>query len=621
MTTLIVPDDGEDYWPTIGWYVAEFLTGWDYLGDRASERYPGSVFGPGSLKGQRYRLDDEKLAATLRAYEVFPPGHRFAGRRRFKRVGLSWRKGTAKTEWAAQLVYGELHPEGPVRFTDWLTTRSGELVRDPYTGAPLPARGRAVNDPFIPMVAYTEEQTEELAYGALMVIVNEGDDAPMFDVGLERILRLSPNGMPDGKAQALASSPNANDGARTTFQHFDETHRMELPRLVKAHHTMLANIPKRPLDDPWTLETTTAGNPGMNSVAEGTHKYARKIEEGKLRDARLFYFHREASPKWDMSKFSERVEAIKEATGPTGEYGPGQFEEIAGQWDEPDADKSYLERVWCNRWTKADAQAFDVGKFEELAKENLRANTNVSLGESMDGNKIPPGAFCTLGFDGARFKDSTAFVLTEISTGRQELVGLWERPVELRDDDDWEVPWSEVNEKHEEIYRTWRIHKGYYDPPHWVEDVAKWANNHPDQVVEWWTNRRRPMSQAALNYLEAIVTGQIHPAYDPDFIRHVGSAAKVQTNLLDENGQKLWILGKITVDRKFDAAMAAVLSWQARIDALADGAADEETYVPKRLDRGGASAARSGQTSPDVPTAPATRPKVRYGRDAVLAGR
>ncbi len=36
-----------------------------------------------------------------------------------------------------------------------------------------------------------------------------------------------------------------------------------------------------------------------------------------------------------------------------GEFGPGQFESIAKQWDRPKADKAYLERVWLNRWRKS----------------------------------------------------------------------------------------------------------------------------------------------------------------------------------------------------------------------------------------------------------------------------
>jgi hypothetical protein len=358
-------------WPTLGPQVVEFLTGtMDGTGDPDRAH---AIFGPGSLKGEPYVMDPEKVAATYRVYEVYPRGHPFAGRRRFKRVGISWRKGTAKTEWAAEIVYAELHPDAPVRFNGW--NDDGTLKQ-----------GKPVRDPYIPMVAYSQDQAEELAFGALLVICSEGPDADLFDVGLERILVVE-GGRPAGKAVALSGSPNAADGARTTMQHFDETHRQELPRLVQAHDTMLGNIPKRPLEDPWTLETTTAGRPGAGSIAEGTHKEAQLIAEGKIRDPDLWYFHREAGPQHDLSTLDGRIAAVTEATGPAGEYGPGQFQEIAKQWDRPRADRSYLERVWLNRWTRSDAQAYDVQAFEALGTAD----------------RIAPGAFVTVGFDGARF--------------------------------------------------------------------------------------------------------------------------------------------------------------------------------------------------------------------------
>jgi hypothetical protein len=525
-------------WPSLGGQVCDFL----------EER---SVFGPGSLKGERYRLDPEKRAAIYRAYEIYPRGHRFAGRRRFKRVGLSWRKGTAKTEWAAEIAYAELHPEGPVRCDGW-----------DANGNPV---GRPVRDPFIPMVAYTEDQAEELAYGALYYIVTEGPDADIFDAGLERVIRLDERGRADGKAQAMASSPNANDGARTTFQHFDETHRMELPRLVASHTTMLGNLPKRPLEDPWSLETTTAGRPGAGSVAEGTHKEAQMIERGEIDDPELFYFHREASATHDLSTLEGRIEAVAEATGPIGEYGPGQFREIARQWDRPQADKSYLERVWLNRWTRSDAQAYDVNRFRDLGTAS----------------KIRDGSFVTVGFDGARFKDATAFVVTDIESGVQMPMGLWERPADV---EDWEVPIDEVNEVCDEIFEKFDVWQLYADPPHYVETVAQWANKHPDRVTEWWTHRRRPMHEAAKAYGEAIDTDVLTHTGDEDFVRHVGNAGKVEINLLDEQGKKLWVLGKIHPEAKFDQCMAGVLSWRARLDALAKNAQpNPANFVPYRI--------------------------------------
>jgi hypothetical protein len=579
MTTLVVPPRDKMAYPTLGWQVAEFLTGFDRKGNK-SENWPGSIFGPGSLKGEKYRLDGEKFGATLKAYELFPHNHELAGRRRFKRVGLSWRKGTAKTEWAAQIAYAELHPDGPVRFDHWEGWNDKEVW-------PV---GRPVTDPYIPMVAYNEDQAEELAYGALMFLCREGYDGDFFDVGTTRIIRLGGRGEDDGKAVALAGSPNANDGARTTFQHFDETHRMELPRLVKAHETMLANIPKRPLDDPWSLETTTAGRPGGGSVAEVTHKEAEQIAQGHVKDPDLFFMHREAGPGHNLKTLEGRIEAIREATGPAGEYGPGQFHDIAKQWDRPGVDKTYLERVWLNRWTRSDLQAFDLIKFDALSKGGFQLVPGIG-----ENRKV------TLGFDGARFRDSTGLVATDIETGFQQVVDLWERPDNASDD--WQVPEHEVNEAVLQAFTTWQVWRMYGDPPHWQEEFGAWAGKWPDQVVAWWTARRQPMGRAVRAYREAIDSGAIHHNGDERLIRHTGNAGRVETNLYDEDGQKVVILGKIRPEAKFDLCMAAVLSWQARIDALAAGVMElEETFVPYRLDRAGRAQERQDTAVKDGPT-------------------
>ena len=539
MTVLIVPDLDETPWPSLGGAVSDFLE------DRA-------VFGPGSLKGQPARLDPEKRAVLYRAYEVFPQGHPLAGRRRFKRVGISWRKGLAKTEFAAWIAYAELHPEGPVRCDGF-----------DADGNPV---GVPVRDPYIPMVAYTEEQVEELAYGALYVVVTEGPDADLFDAGMDRILRLDSRGRADGKATALAGSPNARDGARTTFQHFDEPHRMTLPKLLAAHETMMGNLPKRPLDDPWSLETTTAGEPGAGSVAEKTHREAEQIAQGTITDPDLFYFHREASAHHDLATLEGRIGAISEATGPAGEYGPGQFRDIARQWDRPGADKTYLERVWTNRWVRSESQAFDVERFDALSSRDA----------------LQPGAVVTAGFDGARFRDATALVVTDLGSGRQHLWGLWERPEDL---EEWEVPEGEVTASVEDLMFRQQVWKLYADPPHWTETVGAWAGRWPDQVEEWWTNRLRPMAQAVRAYREAMDSGAVRNDGNADFRRHIGAAGRKDVRLVDDDGRPMWVLRKLREDRKFDAAMAGVLSWRAYLDAKKAGVVLEprRRSVPRRI--------------------------------------
>jgi len=289
MTVLEVPRLEEEPWPSLGGQVCDFIE--SYL-----------VFGPGDLRGQPARLDDEKRGLIWRAYEVYPRGDRQEGRRRFKRVAISLRKGSAKTEFAAWIAATELHPAGPVRTVGW----------DGH-GNPV---GGGVVDPYIPMVAYTEEQTEELAYGALRTILEYSQLREDFDIGLSRIMRIHG----DGKAVALATAPDSRDGARTTFQHFDETHRFTLPRLKEAHRGMLANIPKRKLADAWSLETTTAPAPGESSVAEDTMEYARQVDGGKISDSRLFFFHRQASDKHDLTSEAGIRAAVIEASGPVAEW-------------------------------------------------------------------------------------------------------------------------------------------------------------------------------------------------------------------------------------------------------------------------------------------------------------
>lgn len=548
MATLIVPKLDDKPWPTLGPQMVDFYQA-------------KAVYGPGSWKGQPYRVDPEFKAFIYRIYEVYPQGHQWAGRRRFKRGGMSIRKGIGKTERLAVIALGELHPEAPVRCDGF----------DAY-GQPV---GRPVAGPYIPLLSFNLEQSEELAYHALEVMVSEGPDADLFDVTKERIVRLDEWGREGGKAMALSTSPNARDGARTTFQAFDEPHRLYLPRLLEAHETMDANLPKRPLEDPWSLYVGTAGRPGQKSVAENLHHEAQEIADGKVKEPRLFYIHRDSGPiarsredlGHDLTTMDGRVAAIAEASGPIGEYGPGQFRDIAERWDRVGADLNYLERVWLNRWTAAAAQAFDPLKVDLRSPHHL-----------FTPGLIKPGSFVVAGFDGARFKDSTAIVITEIETGRQQLWDLWEKP---RGQDGWEIDELRVRASVTKMMGTFDVWRFNCDPPHWTESVATWASMW-EQVEEWWTNRYKAMAQACRAYREAMDQGEVTYTWDDRVVanaagtetyaealgRHIAAAGKDELNLVDDDGTPLFILCKIERERVFDAAMAAVLSWAARLDAL-----------------------------------------------------
>ncbi len=551
MTTFIVPDedliDGKP-WPSLGGAIC------DLIEDRA-------VFGPGSLKGEPAELDDEKRAAIWKAYEVYPRGHELAGRRRNRRVRFSWRKGTAKTEFGGWITFAELHPEGETRFDGW---RKVDGDWQPV--------GRPVRDPYIPMLAYTQEQVMELAYGVLYTVCTEGPDADLFDVSLERILRLNDRGHADGKAVPLATSPNARDGARTTMNFYDETHRLTLPSQLSAYETMEANLPKRPLDDPWSLGVTTAGEPGKGSVAEKDKDEAEAISRGEVEEPELFYFHREAGTvnpatkvPYDLTKLSDRIEAVREASGPA-VAAWSDLRSIAKQWDRPGADHSYLERTWLNRWTQTALQAFNAERF----KNELEVD-----------DQIPEGAPVSVGFDGSRWKDTTALVVTDLRTGLQQPYGLW------IPDEDNPVDTLEVDFIVDEIFETFDVKRLYGDPAQgWDERLARWSGKYgPKRVFEFYTDSRNLRRTALMcrAYATAIDAGEATHTPSAAFVKHIANAQKRTIKMVDDEGKPLWVMVKERHDspNKIDLAMAGGLSWQAYLDAIATGAAEPaaDNYV------------------------------------------
>ena len=545
MTVLMYPPADKEPWPTLGPLVCQFIEA--HL-----------TYGPGDLLGDPVALSDEQRAWIYRMYEVEPRylygsrggrAHKTvnprAGQRRFERCVLSLRKGSSKTELAAWVALVELHKDGPVRAAGF--DRSGN---------PIP---RSVTDPYIPMMSYTEEQTSELAYGAARRILESCSLGSDFDIGLERILRKDGK----GKLEAVAGSPNARDGARTTFIHFDETHRWTLPSLKQAATVSLANLGKRPKADPWALETTTAPEPGAGSVGETTMDYALKvIADNPTTPQRFFFFHREASATHDLETDEGLRAAILEASGKyIGEW--TDVDRIARRFRDADADRAYAERVWLNRPVQAATKAFDLSKWRPLARY---------------GYTVPPDAGITIGFDGSRYDDATALVGTELSSGYQWVIGCWQRP-DAREV--WEVASEEVDAAVTDAFSRWSVVRMYCDPPKWEGWVAKWAGQFGDKrVLEWWTNRRKPMAYAIRSYLTAIDGGEVSHSGDSVFASHLGNACRMVTKLVDDEEKPLWVLRKERPDspHKIDIAMAAILSWEARNDAVAAGEAESPEY-------------------------------------------
>jgi hypothetical protein len=542
VSTFVIPSLDEAPWPTLGPQVRQLIT-------------ECAVHGPGDLRGRPPVIDVEKAALIDRIYQVYPHGHPRAGRRRFRRVAISLRKGSAKTELAAWVMFAELHPDGPVRCDGF------KLEGDLWVPVGAPVR-----DPYIPMIAYTEKQTEELAYGALLCMCQEGPDADLFDAGYSRITRA----YGDGKAEALATAPDSADGARTTCQHFDETHRMTLPRQKEARQTMKMNIPKRVIADAWELETTTTYAEGEGSVAQDTHDYAEMIAAGKAKDATLFFFHREA-PARDDEDLEDPIQiraAIRVASGPAlakwADF-EGQVDSIANLYMQPDTDRAYWERVWLNRRVSASRQAFDP-----LRWKNVLARPDV---------RIERGEPITIGFDGARWRDAAGFVATHIETGFQWPLAYWEMPESMPRQVDgterlWEVTDEQVDGALADAMDQYQVMLVYADPPRFEANVAKWSGKYGEKrVAEWYTARPYQIGQTMRAYRTAQTSGALTHSGSGAFARHIANARKGYLNQLDDDDTPLWTIYKPRQDSPLyiDLAMCGALSWQARLDAMAKG--------------------------------------------------
>lgn len=551
---IIVPkpnvlEDGTlDIWPTLGPQICDFI----------ESRF---VYGPGTLKGEPYVVRDDFRYLLYRLYEHYPEGYKetygtesrdLSGRRRFQKGIISLPKGSAKTELMAIIALVELHPDAPIRFNGYDPEAEGGL-----------APGRSVMSPFIPLLAPTLEQLKDLAYGAAMEIVKDIDDSSLFDPNKERIMI---NGEGESKIIPVAASAGRLDGQKPTFQGIDESHRMVEDRHIAAVTTIENNLSKRFADDPWQLSTTTAGDPSEPSMALREFQYGMKIAEGKIKDPTTFFYHRATSD--ENAKFDtmeNRIKALKEASGPEAAKFRDLFS-VAKKWDDENADHSYLERVWCNRWVQSSTSAFDAKKFRELGDESL---------------KIAPGSTIVLGFDGAISDDSTALVATEVETGIQNLVGIWEKPEDAKR---WQVPVGEVHAVMEDMFEFYDVLKLYADPPYWQESISKWAGRWEKRVVEWPTRNETHIYYALRAYSEAINMGEVGHDNNQALIDHIAASGKNLLNRYDDEGKQKYRLAKRQRDKKIDAAMAAVLSWQARLDALSEGAQEEEEqYAPRRI--------------------------------------
>jgi hypothetical protein len=199
----------------------------------------------------------------------------------------------------------------------------------------------------------------------------------------------------------------------------------------------------------------------------------------------------------------------------------------------------------------------------------------------------------TLGFDGSRARargvtDATALIGCRVSDGHLFEVGVWEQPAGPAGAD-WRVPVIEVEAAVANAFDRYQVVGFFADPAKWESYIAGWeakyhrhlkAKSTHQHPIEWWMvgGRSTLVVRALEQFHSAVLDGELSHDGSYALTRHVLNARR-------RPGRTGVQIAKEHPDsaRKIDAAVAAVLAWQARLAAIAAGVGSQPQFVPRRV--------------------------------------
>lgn len=442
-----------------------------------------------------------------------------------------------------QLTRPQKWGKGPFLGAIMATEATGPVLFDGWDADGQPV-GKPWSTPIVQISASSEDQTDNV-WMSLLPMITLGDfGAEIPETGLKRI--YLPNG---GWIEPVSSAARSRLGQRITFLGQDQTESWTDHnggrKLADTQRRNIAGMGGR-----W-LSTCNAWDPSENSVAQ----YTAEVEalEGDV-------YHDDIEPPDTLSirNRTERRKALRYV------YGDSYWVDIDRVESEIKAllkrDPAQAERWFLNRKNAAESAAWPTDVIDN----------------AVDSESTEPArrSRIVLFADGARYVDSLAIIATDVVTGYQWPIGIWERPEDA--DDDYEHPLEDVNQAVAEAWKLWDVWRFYCDPQYIEGLVESWQGKYgTKKVIEWRTNRPRQIAHSVRQYTEALGSGEVKLSGDEDFLRHMKNARKQKVNVYDEKHVQMHTIAKDRPDSplKMDAAMAAVGSWEARGDCVAKGAA------------------------------------------------
>jgi hypothetical protein len=549
--------------PTLGYGVL------DWMQDNLAE--------PDRLDYAPFMPTQEQAEFIIRFYELDPK----TGRRRIRRGVISRSRGWGKSPFLSALAIAEGLSE--VVFDGW--DANGQPVGKPW---------HTIRRPVVAVAAASEAQTKN-AWDPLLDMLSA--DAPIHDnyPGLEPMgARVN---LPYGHIQPVFSSPMSTKGMPVVFVLMDQTEQWTAAEHHELFTVLKNNTAKRGGS---FIESPNAFVPGKGSVAEQSAQAYFAMVSGRTKsDTGLLYDHREAPPETEIMDRASLETGLRIAYGDSSGHPDGCLIHeppckpgwvdletiIQSMWD-ADADEQESRSDFLNQITESSDSW--IGQMDWAACHGDKQDPPVE--------PLAPGDVISLGFDGSRGRakgkpDATALVGVRVHDGHVFRLGVWEATEDKKTWDTWEPPIPEIEAVLAETFKKYKVVSFYADPgKDWRSHINSWeakygpkvpvksTRNHP---FEWWmTGGRATAVENAIEECEAaIFNGDLTHDGSSDIMRHVLNAKRRTSH------GKL-ALGKDSASssRKIDAAVAMVLAWSARREAIAQGYGRKRTGSgPKRI--------------------------------------
>lgn len=536
--------EGPVDFPTLGWGVIDWL--------QTNLAMPDGKGGP-------LILTEEQARIILELYRVDSIDQRL--RRRYRRSAIMTPKGWGTSPMLAMLCAAECMADVlPVSILE-----DGTVIGEPWSNR------RTV---YGQLAAVSERQTGN-SWNVLTEMLSEGD-------ALDNIPGLEVYGsyiqLPNrGRIEPITSASNTAEGEKPVFVGMDQTEAwfksnggIALADALRRNAGKVGGL---------TVEGPNAFTPGDESVAERTFTDYQKILEGKSKSRGVLVVYREAPPDTDLSDRESLIRGLRHVYGD------------AERWNDFDR---LIEEIWDTGTDPDDARRFYLNQMTQATDAWVSRDEWMACYEPRTESDLVDGELITMGFDGSRKRekgvtDATGLVACRVSDGKLFTIATWEQP-DGPEAESWEVPLSEVDLVVRDSFRRFKVLGFFGDPAKWESYMDTWEAEYgaqlkvkasPNHAIRFWVSgaTQARFVQSLRRFHDSVIDRELRHAGDPVLTRHVLNARR-------RSGRYGIAIAKATPDspNKIDSAIAAVLAYEARNQAIATGLMAQE-QAPKKSNR------------------------------------